>query len=62
VWGVSILVVGLLLFTWPFVRTPLLPLGLTYAHLFAAWLAVLVTLHAMARALGRTRGAGRRDA
>lgn len=61
-WAVTILVVGLLLVTWPFVRTPPLPLGPSYAHLLGAWLALVVALAAMARALGGRRRRGPPDA
>jgi uncharacterized membrane protein HdeD (DUF308 family) len=61
-WAVSILAVGLLLFTWPFVRTPALPIGPSYLHLLGAWLIVIGALAAMARALSaRLRGRGGRD-
>jgi hypothetical protein len=53
---VSIFALGLLLFTWPFVRTPLLPLGPAYAHLLGAWLVVIAALAVMARALRRRSG------
>lgn len=46
---------GLLLFVWPFVRTPPPSLGSSYAYLLGAWLLVLAGLHAMARSLGRER-------
>jgi len=62
-WAASVCFLGLLLFTWPFVRTPPFGLGATYAHLVGAWVAVVVALHAMARRLGRGRGrAGDGDA
>jgi hypothetical protein len=52
-WAASIAVAGLLLFTWPFVRTPLLAIGPSYAHLLGAWVAVVVALAALSRAIGR---------
>ncbi len=61
-WGISILTLGLLLFTWPFVRTPLLGIGLSYAHLLASWVAIVTALHLMSRALGRSRGRDDDDA
>jgi hypothetical protein len=52
-WGTALVVLGILLFTWPFVRTP--PLGLlgSYFHLLGAWAAMVVAIAATARALGR---------
>ncbi len=59
-WGASVLFGGLLLFAWPFVRTPPLSIGASYAHLLASWAAVIVGLGLMARSLGRgTREGGR---
>lgn len=55
-WGAAILVAGLVLFVWPFVRTPPLSIGLSYAHLLASWLLVVAGLLAMARALAPGRG------
>lgn len=55
----SIIVVGLLLFTWPLLRTPLLAIGLSYVHLLAAWAIVVAALYGLSRRLGgreRTRG------
>lgn len=52
-WAASIFGFGLLLFVWPFVRTPPLAIGPTYAHLLGAWTLVVVALHLMARSLGR---------
>jgi hypothetical protein len=54
-WGVALVGLGLLLFAWPFVRTP--PLGLlgSYVHLLGAWVLVIVATAATARALGRAR-------
>jgi peptidoglycan/LPS O-acetylase OafA/YrhL len=61
-WAVSILAFGLLLFIWPFVRTPALPIGSSYLHLLGAWFFVIGALVAMARALpDRPRGRGGRD-
>ena len=55
-WAASVGFLGLLLFTWPFVRTPPVGLGPTYAHLLGAWVAVVAALHAMARTIGGGRG------
>ncbi len=52
-WAASVLFVGLLLFAWPFVRTPALSIGESYGHLLAAWVAVIAGLGLMARSLGR---------
>jgi hypothetical protein len=52
---------GLLLFTWPFVRTPPLPLGHAYAHLLGSWLLVVAALLALARALRAPAGRRGRD-
>jgi hypothetical protein len=60
-WAGSIAVLGLLLFTWPFLRTPALPIGPSYAHLLGAWAIVVLALGLLARALGpgaRRRGGG----
>jgi hypothetical protein len=46
---VVILVFALLVFTWPFVRTPPLTLGESYLHLLGAWLGVVILLHAISR-------------
>ncbi|HEX9400378.1 MAG TPA: hypothetical protein VF912_09735 [Anaeromyxobacter sp.] len=54
----SLAVLGLLLFTWPFVRTPLLGIGASYAHFLGAWALFVVALAALARSLGRRDGAG----
>jgi hypothetical protein len=60
-WAASIIALGLLLFTWPFVRTPPLPIGQAYAHLLGAWLLVIAALAVMARAFLRpSRGRGAR--
>jgi len=52
-WGVALVGLGLLLFCWPFVRTP--PLGLlgSYLHLLGSWAAVIVGIAVTAHALGR---------
>lgn len=55
-WAVAIFALGLLLVSWPFVRTPPLSLGGTTAHLLGAWLVIVVALGAMARALRRGPG------
>jgi hypothetical protein len=57
-WGVALVVLGLLLFTWPFVRSPRLGVVAAWLHLFAVWLAVIAASWATSRALGR----GGRDA
>jgi hypothetical protein len=44
---------ALLLFCWPFVRVPPLPLLQAWAHLGAAWALVIAALWALARAAGR---------
>ena len=60
-WAASLIALGLLLFTWPFVRTPPLPIGQAYAHLLGAWLLVIAALGVMARSLRRPpRGRGGR--
>jgi hypothetical protein len=56
-WAVSIIVLGLLLFAWPFLRTPPLGIGGSYAHLLAAWALVIVALALLSRALARSGGA-----
>jgi hypothetical protein len=56
-WASSIVIGGFVLFLWPFVRTPPLTIGLSYAHLLGAWVAVVAGLFAMSRALaGGSRG------
>jgi hypothetical protein len=42
----------LLVFTWPFVRSPPLTLGASYVHLLAAWAVAIVALVAMSRSFG----------
>jgi hypothetical protein len=59
-WAASIVALGVLLFTWPFVRTPPLGIGASYAHLLGAWAAIVVALASLSRALGRARARGRR--
>jgi hypothetical protein len=54
-WAVSIATLGLLLFVWPFLRTPLLGIGRSYGHLLGAWAAMIVALALFSRALGRDR-------
>jgi hypothetical protein len=51
--GTALVVSGLLVFSWPFVRTPPLGLAGSYLHLLGAWLAVIVAIALTARALGR---------
>ena len=58
----SILVAGLLLFVWPFVRTPPLDIGGSYAHLVGAWGVIVGLLALLARALGGGDDAGGPDA
>jgi hypothetical protein len=55
-WAASILAGGLILFVWPFVRTPPLSIGLSYAHLLGSWALVIAALATMARSLGRREG------
>lgn len=57
-WASSVVVLGLLLFAWPFLRTPPLGIGLSYAHLMGAWALVVAALALLSRALGRGAGAG----
>jgi hypothetical protein len=57
-WAVSLAALGLLLFTWPFVRTPPLGIGPSYAHVLGAWAAVVLALALLSRTLGR-RGRAR---
>jgi hypothetical protein len=52
-WAVSIAVLGLLLFVWPFLRTPLLAIGPSYGHLLGAWALIVAALALFSRALGR---------
>ncbi len=59
-WAASIVVLGVLLFTWPFVRTPPLGIGASYAHLLGAWAVIVIALGLLSRAIGRTRSRGRR--
>ncbi len=53
VFAVGLFVIGLLLFTWPFVRVPPLHLVPAFLHLLGAWALVLVGLAVMSHALGR---------
>jgi len=53
-WAASIAVLGLLLFTWPLLRTPLLGIGPSYAHLLGAWTLIVVALALLSRAIGRS--------
>jgi hypothetical protein len=60
-WAAWIAVLGLLLFLWPFLRTPLLGIGASYAHLLGAWAAVIIALALLSRAIGKeVRGRDRR--
>lgn len=53
----GLLVIGLLLFTWPFVRAPALQLVPAYLHLLGSWALVIAAIFVMARALRpATRG------
>jgi hypothetical protein len=52
-WAASIVALGLLLLAWPFLRTPLLGIGLSYAHLLGAWALIIGALALLARAIGR---------
>ncbi len=62
VFAAGLLVTGLLLFTWPFVRVPRFHLVPAYLHLLGAWVLVVAGLVVLSRALdpSRTR-AGDRD-
>ena len=53
---------GLLLFLWPFVRTPSLGIGASYLHLVVSWALVVGGLALLGRALGRSPGPGDRGA
>jgi hypothetical protein len=44
---------GLMLFAWPFLRTPLLGIGPSYAHLLGAWALIVGALALLSRAIGR---------
>ncbi len=57
-WAAAIFGLGFLLFVWPFVRSPPLGLGLSYAHLIGAWALVIAALCAMSRSLGPGKGGG----
>ncbi len=57
-WAAFIGVLGLLLFTWPFVRTPPLGIGASYAHLLGAWAAIVFALGSLSRAIARARSRG----
>lgn len=61
VWAACVFVVGLLLFTWPYVRTPPLGIGQTYVHLLWSWAFVIAGLAGMARSLAGPHGGERRD-
>ncbi len=59
----GLLAVGLLLFSWPFVRAPPLDLVSAYLHLLGSWAFVIAAISVMSRALrareppaGHTRG------
>ena len=55
----ALLVVGLLLFTWPFVRVPPLHVVPAFLHLLGAWAIVVAGLALLARAVGPERGRDR---
>jgi hypothetical protein len=55
VFAAGLLVTGLLLFTWPFVRVPRLHLVPAYLHLLAAWVLVVAALALLSRAARRSR-------
>jgi hypothetical protein len=50
---------ALLLFCWPFVRSPPLSIAEAFAHLFGAWLLTIAALALFARALARPAGEDR---
>jgi hypothetical protein len=58
----AVFFLGLLLFVWPFVRTPPLSLGLSYAHLLASWALVVAGLYGLARSLAQRPRPGADDA
>lgn len=60
--AVALVAGGLLLFAWPFVRTPPLGIAAAYLHLLVSWVLVVAGLALLARALGRGRRAGAPDA
>ncbi len=51
--AVAVLAAFVLVFTWPFLRSPPLPLGASYLHLLFAWAVSIGALGAMARAFRR---------
>jgi drug/metabolite transporter superfamily protein YnfA len=60
-WAVILAVIALMLFTWPFVRSPRLDIGRSYAHLLGAWAAVVVALALLGRAIRRDDAGGAAD-
>jgi hypothetical protein len=52
-WGIALVTAGVLLFCWPFVRTPPLGLAGSYLHLLGAWAAVILAIGLTARSLRR---------
>lgn len=60
--AISLAAFGLVLFAWPFVRTPPLGIGASYLHLIMSWVLVVAGLALLARALGQRHRAGGRDA
>ena len=54
----ALLVGGLLLFTWPFVRVPPLHVVPAFLHLAGAWALVVAGLALLSHAIGRGRGRG----
>jgi hypothetical protein len=60
VFAVGLLMVGLLLFTWPFVRSPRFHIVPAFLHLLGAWAVVIAALGLLSRALAAsTRGRDR---
>jgi hypothetical protein len=57
VWASTIVALGLMLFSWPFLRTPLLGIGRSYAHLLGAWALIVGALALLSRAIGRSLSA-----
>jgi hypothetical protein len=55
----ALAIIALLLFSWPFVRVPRLPLAHAWGHLFASWALAIAALFALSRALARRRGPDR---
>lgn len=51
----TLLIAGLLVFTWPFVRVPPLHVVPAFLHLLVAWALLVAGLAVLSRAVGRTR-------